>query len=276
MQKSVMSIQMLIVVSNSKEGKMGRIFAIGGGELRNGEIFEIHKAIVQAVTSYNPKLLFIPTASDDAPGYSDSVRKEFGDLLGCVVDVLELIEGYDDDTMIRKRIMDSDVIYVGGGNTKKMMEIWKKHKVDDYLREAYNKGIILSGLSAGAICWFDLGQSDSDTNASGLTQPYSLVEGIGLIPLMLCPHYDEGDREEDFDKKIMESSLKGIALANNCAIEVLEDGYRIIKSKEAAKAFHVYVDSGKMYETITTYYHVITNCFCTIFINLRFILKPRV
>lgn len=218
---------------------MGRIIAIGGGELRSGDTLGIDKIIVDAANKDIPKLLFIPTASNDAEGYIDGIKAAFGDGLGCVVTALRLVESPPSNSEIRELIVSADIIYVGGGNTKMMMEVWRQHSVDNYLKEAYEKGVILSGLSAGSICWFEYGHSDSDTLASGEIQPYSLVEGMGLIPIINCPHYNEEGRADDFSVKVMESRVIGLALDNYTAIDIKDDGFRIVKTDKYAHAYRI-------------------------------------
>ena len=93
--------------------------------------------------------MFIPTASDDSQGYIDVFNNIYGDKLGCITDTLLLINKDASDKDIKNKILSSDIIYVGGGNTSKMLDIWRKHKVDEYLGQAFEKGAILSGLSAG-------------------------------------------------------------------------------------------------------------------------------
>ena len=92
---------------------------------------------------------------------------------------------YSDD-YLKQAILETDIIYVGGGDTAYMMEIWRKYKIDQLLMQAYNKGVILSGLSAGAICWALSGHSDSQSFHSDKWS-YSKVNGLGLIPTIICP-----------------------------------------------------------------------------------------
>src|SRR3989338_3503001 len=140
---------------------MGKIIAIGGGEIgRPGypvETTKIDREIIRLTGKKSPKLLFLPTASSDDSGYAKVVEKHFGKRLGCRVDVLYLIGTKTAAREIEKRVLQSDIIYVGGGNTLKMLKIWRKRGVDRALEKAYKKGIVLSGVSAGSICWFDSG-----------------------------------------------------------------------------------------------------------------------
>jgi peptidase E len=90
---------------------------------------------------------------------------------------------------LRAHLMAQDVIYVGGGNTANMLAIWRVHGVDAILREAWAAGAVLCGVSAGAICWFEAGVTDS----FGL-QLGPLNDGLGLLAGSFCPHYDSEDR----------------------------------------------------------------------------------
>lgn len=219
------------------------IYAIGGGEINDLETFEIDKKIVEASGKKNPKALFIPTASGEPQGYVDSFDKLYGDKLGCETDCLLLIDGRTSSEEAEKKIMSSDIIYVGGGNTGMMMEVWKKYNVDKHLIEAHEKGIILSGLSAGSICWFNKGQSDIEQFEVGSLDNYTIIDGIGLIDAMHSPHYNEDKREIDFSLKMENYDGVGIAIDNNCAIEFNGNEYKVHKSDPTANAYKVFKSS---------------------------------
>jgi dipeptidase E len=193
-------------------------------------------------------LLFIPTASNDSESYYNVVKKHFNDNLKCKTDVLYLIKNKYSNKELREKILKSDIIYVGGGNTKMMIRVWKKFGIDKILKEAYGKGIILSGISAGAICWFKFGNSDSLKFAdkkAGMIK----VSGLGIIKGIICPHYDVEKQRKTELKKMMQT-IKGFALAfDNCsAIEIIDDKYRFIYSKKTANVYKVYWEKGKYYE----------------------------
>lgn len=141
---------------------MGTIVVIGGGELIELETLEIDRKVVQLTQKAKPKALFIPTASSDATGYCDTFSKVYGDILGCETSHLLLVSQTYTHDEITDLITAADLIYVGGGNTRKMLEIWKNTGVDTLLKEAYSSGTVLAGLSAGSICWFEYGHSDSE------------------------------------------------------------------------------------------------------------------
>jgi len=139
---------------------MKKLVAIGGGHIgRLGAVSTtpIDREIIRLAGKKNPRLLFVPTASDDSEPYCEIAKKYFGGL-GCAVSVLYLVREKPALKEIRKKIFDSDIVYVGGGDTLKMMRIWRKLGVDKVLKLAYQKGVVLSGKSAGAICWFDSGR----------------------------------------------------------------------------------------------------------------------
>jgi len=224
---------------------MGKIVAIGGGELRFNETLSIDKFIVQFSEIPNPKLLFIPTASGESQGYIEIVKRIYGEQLGCRVDTLLLSDSGITENEIKHKILSSDIIYVGGGNTEKMMEIWRENKVDKYLKEAYKNNILLSGLSAGSICWFQKGHSEF-RNPDGCWD-YTQVQGIGLISAIHCPHYNESGRE-GFDDMMKKEEIPGIAIENNCAIVIKDDMYKIIKSNNSSKAYLLQNHNGKLFK----------------------------
>lgn len=229
-----------------------KIVAIGGGEIgRPGfpvETTKIDKEIIRLTGKSKPKLLFIPTASSDSEGYAKVVEMHFGTNLGCKVDTLFLLKQKLSRNEIENKILNTDAIYVGGGNTLKMMNVWRKYGVDKILVKAGEKGVVLSGVSAGAICWFRSGSSDSRR----FTDPKAdliKVNGINLVPALFCPHYDlEKDRKPDLKHLMEKTSGVAIALDNCCAIEIIDDMYRIISSKKTANAYRVYWNKGKFYE----------------------------
>jgi len=138
---------------------------------------------------------------------------------------------------IQEKFLWSNIIYVAGGDTVKMMDIWRDKQIDKYLKKASENNIILSGVSAGSICWFTKGHSDNNlrTNPEGWWD-YTQAVGIDLIPAIHCPHYNEKGHQI-FDEIMKTEELPGIAIENNCAIVIKDDMYRIIKSDNIRKAY---------------------------------------
>ncbi len=235
---------------------MGKIVAIGGGEIgRPGypvETLSIDKNIVELTGKKNPKILLIPTASKDSLGYYSVVQKHFGERLGCNVDVLYLIKEKLSIKEIRSKIFSSDIIYVGGGDTGFMLRCWRRNGVDKILREAYEKGIVLSGVSAGAICWFRYGSSDTRKFKNPEDSSLTRLSCLGLVNLTLSPHHvREPHRKKGMIEIMSRTSGIGIALDDNCALEIVDERYKIISSKEEANAHKVYYKNGKLiYELV--------------------------
>ncbi|MFQ5621295.1 MAG: Type 1 glutamine amidotransferase-like domain-containing protein, partial [Candidatus Nanoarchaeia archaeon] len=109
---------------------MGKIVAIGGGEIKNFETLSIDRAITKLTGKKKPKALFIPTASGDAEGYWQTFQKVYGKRLGCRTDKLFLLREKPTNKEITKKIKWADLIYVGGGNTLRMLKIWRRKGVD--------------------------------------------------------------------------------------------------------------------------------------------------
>ncbi|MDU5083203.1 Type 1 glutamine amidotransferase-like domain-containing protein [uncultured Tissierella sp.] len=236
---------------------MGIIVAIGGGEISKLETWVIDEYIVKSAGKVNPKALFIPTASNEPQGYIDIFNDIYGKRLGCKIDVLYLINGNLSDIEIRSKILSADIIYVGGGDTVKMMEVWRSKKVDEYLKEAYEAGIVLSGLSAGSMCWFRYGHGDSDLsrNKDGWWD-YQRIDGLSFIDAIHCPHYNEKGGE-GFDEIMKTFEGIGIAIENNCALVIKDDKFKILKSDEKSNAYKLYKLNGIVYKQILDNYDLI-------------------
>lgn len=229
---------------------MKKIVAIGGGEISAKSTLAIDKEIIRLSGKKKPKLLFIPTASSDSEGYWNNIEKYFGNYLGCKTDVMFLIKEKPTKSEIEKKILTSDIIYVGGGNTLKMMRLWRQLGIDLVLKTAYDQGIVLCGISAGSICWFDSGHSDSMSFYHPTKWKYINVKGLGFIKGTHCPHYDSQTlqvaRKNNFQNMISRIGESGIAIEDNCAIEFIDGYYKVIASKPLASAYKVYKKNGKI------------------------------
>lgn len=229
---------------------MVKIIAIGGGEIgepkenSNGfqpvETTSIDKQILLLTEKKNPTLLFLPTASYDSVSYYETAKKHFTKVGFSSVDVLYLSDKTLTQDQIKEVILSHDAIYVGGGNTLRMMTIWKRLGVNKILKQALDKNIVLSGLSAGSICWFSYGNSDSRRYSSGSKQLIK-VAGLGYIDALICPHYDtEIHRQDDLKRMMKTTTQMAIALDECSALEIVDDKYRVITSKPTAKVRKIY------------------------------------
>lgn len=225
------------------------IVAIGGGDTKNDVI---NKEIVRLSGKSKPNFLFVPTAVDDDAKYVLEYTNIFRDL-GCNTDALLLLNKTLIKAVIKEKIMWADIIFVGGGNTLKMMKCWRRLGVDKLLEEAYNQGKVMCGRSAGSICWFEAGHSDSYSfDKKRKSWDYIKVTGLGFLPGIHCPHFDSytegGELRSDSFKAMMEknSSEVGIAIDDNCAIVFKDDLCRVIASKNSANAYRVFSAMGQV------------------------------
>jgi len=222
---------------------MGKIVAIGGGEINKRETLAIDQEIIRLSGKKDPKVLFIPTASLDSNEYINDFIDYYGKHLGCKVDVLKLIKQSITIKEIKEIILSSDVVYVGGGNTLMMMKLWRKLGVDEVLHEAYEKDIALCGISAGAICWFNFGLSDS-RRFKNPSAPLIRVTGLGIINGLLCPHYHsekyDKDRATSLRDMVERRGGRALAIDDFCAVAFVDYSYKVLTSKRGAHAYNVY------------------------------------
>ena len=130
---------------------------------------------------------------EDSEEYQENFEKLYGEELGLETDSL-LLYSNPSEKQIEEKIQSADIIYVSGGNTKRMIEKWHETGVDNLLREAYENGTLMSGLSAGAICWFEYGHSDSESYEKDGEWDFIKVEGLNIIEdIIFCPHYHSED-----------------------------------------------------------------------------------
>jgi dipeptidase E len=227
------------------------IVAIGGGEIRTRGTAPIDREMIRLAKKKHPMLLFIPTASSDSDRYWKHVQEYFGEFLKCRTDVLFLIKEQPSREQIHRKISSADIIYVGGGNTLLMMRIWRRLGVDHLLKAAYEKGTVLAGISAGSICWFDSGHSDSMSFYDPRKWKYINVRGLGFLKGIHCPHYNSMTRgiprRKHFRDMIRKAGGVGIAIENNCAIEFIDGRfYKVITSRSYAHAYRVHKNRGKV------------------------------
>lgn len=207
-----------------------RIIPCGGRQLWYPQLID---HVLSFAKRSRPKVLFLPTASGDD---GTSIRL-FGMAMGrrpCDLAVLELFARTVDD--VGGLVRDQDVIVVGGGNTANMLAIWRLHGVDLALRAAYDRGTVLTGWSAGCLCWYEGGTTDSFTPELG-----PLHDGLGFLPGSASPHYDsEPRRPLVYAREIAAGLPPGIALDDGVAA-VYEDErlIEVVSGRAGGRAFLV-------------------------------------
>jgi len=221
------------------------IVAIGGGSVSLGETAEIDRVLIGLAGKERPRVLFVPTASGDDPDYVRDFSRAY-EGLGCEVDSLCLYSGDDP-----QKSLAADAIYVGGGNTKRMIATWKELGVDRLLRDHLNQGKPAGGLSAGSICWFRVGNSDWPIHEGVEGVNTARLDALGFVDLVLCPHTkNEEFRLSEF-REMMKGELgAGIGLDDGCAIWVKDDTYRILASLPGSVAHHIEWIDGDLHERV--------------------------
>ncbi|MFF7777501.1 Type 1 glutamine amidotransferase-like domain-containing protein [Streptomyces tanashiensis] len=178
-----------------------RRLALLGGGFSTDDDGLLDDWVFGQVTVPRPKVCFIPTASGDAPAY---VEKFFEACRSrsCEPSVLQLFRRELDDDELRTFLLSQDVVYVGGGNTANMLAVWRAHGVDQLLREVFDRGTLLCGISAGANCWAEGSHTDS---FGPLTH---LSDGLSLLSGSVCPHYDsEPGRRSSYQAAVASRAL---------------------------------------------------------------------
>lgn len=221
------------------------VIAIGGGEIRDKETQGIDEYIAalarERAGDRRPCGLFIPTASHDFMPYYNSFHKMYTGVFDIKTDVaLSVFKDIDAEKM-RQKFEKADFLYVGGGDTVFMIEHWKKSGLLELIREAYDRGVPLCGLSAGAICWFTTMYTDSAAKGDG--EQYALYDGLNWIKGIISPHYNR--RMVDFDKILCYNNQCAYAIEDNCALE-FADGEFVKSISCGGNAYYIECKDGEM------------------------------
>jgi len=222
---------------------MKQIIALGGGGFSmEPENPLLDSYILNQLGKTNPKICFIPTASGDSDSYI-SRYYNFFEQQNCRPSHLSLFKPPTRD--LESFVLDKEIIYVGGGNTKNLLVLWKEWGLDIIIRKAWEEGILLAGISAGSICWFEEGVTDS--YGDGLES----IKCLGLLKGSNCPHYDgEVDRRPSYHELIASRKIQGgIATDDGVAIHYIgQEIKKIVSSRVSSKAYRVSYDD-KLVET---------------------------
>ena len=220
------------------------IVAIGGGGFgRSLGSLEIEKYIISLISKKRPKICFIPTASGDNSLYKLNFYRAFSSL-DCRTSHIDFFSRTEN---LEEKILGQDIIYVGGGNTKSMLAVWKEWNLHNILQNAYENGIVMCGVSAGAICWFDKGITDS------FAKELTILNCLGIIKDTACPHFDEEkDREPYVNDVIKKEIIKScICIEGNCALHIKNDfEYSSIDFGNGKKCFRVFKENNKLIKEI--------------------------
>ena len=218
------------------------IVAIGGGGFgRNPNKPVIEDYIVNLSDSKKPTITFFPTASAEDSNYIVNFYTAFSKL-NCKAQHISLFKKTPD---LKSIIDESDIIYVGGGNTKSMLAVFREWNLDKFIIDAYKQGKILAGVSAGAICWFEVGITDSWAYGLRVLDCMSILNGV------CCPHYDgEANRRPSVKKFLKDRSIEScLCIEDGAALHYENENLKTaISFYNDKNAYQVRYESNELIE----------------------------
>ena len=229
---------------------MKKIIAIGGGELRERTTLKIDEYIAGLAKvragDRRANALFIPTASHDFMPYYNTFHKVYTGVFDIKTDVALSVFKEVDLEKMKAKFAKADMIYVGGGDTVFMIESWKKTGLLPLIEDAYERGVVITGLSAGAICWFSDMYTDSATVSEETGEKYAMFKGLNLVKGVISPHY--GSRMLDFDKIVCYNYDRAYGIEDDAAL-VIENGEIVGSVTCGGKALLIERKDGELKKT---------------------------
>jgi peptidase E len=223
-------------------GRTRQVIALGGGGFLmepDNPVLDLY--VLRQARTAHPAVTFLGTARGDADSNVVKFYKAFTSY-DCRPSHLQLFER---TPKLREHLLRQDVIYVGGGNTKSMLAVWREWGLPALLQEAWQEGIVLAGVSAGAICWFQQGVTDS------WSEKLTVLECLGFLEGSCCPHYDgEPGRRPAYHDFLLKNDISpGFAIDDYAAIHLVDgEVLRVVASKPEARAYRVRVQAGMVQE----------------------------
>ena len=218
------------------------IVAMGGGGFLMEPSPLLDDYVLALCGKAEPNVCFLATASGDAAADIEAFHRAFPPGRARATH-LSLFRRDERDP--RERLLAQDMVYVAGGNTVNLLAVWRAHGVDAALREAWEAGVVLCGMSAGSLCWFEAGVTDSYGPLR------ALHDGLGLLPGSNCPHYDgEAERRPTYRRAVAEGLPAGIAADDCCALHFAgTELVETVSSRPAAQAYRVEMGPEGVVET---------------------------
>ena len=221
---------------------MGQIIAIGGGGLSlQPDNLALDRYVLEQTGKPRPAICFLPTAAADSP---DSIVEFFSAFsqLECRASYLSLFGSIPSD--LESFVLEHDVVYVGGGRTRNMLALWREWGLVEILHKALEERVILSGVSAGGVCWFQ----QAVTMVSGTL---GVLEGLGFLGGSCCPHYDsQAARRSAYHQFVAQGDiLPGFGIDDGVALHFVDgELQRVVRSRPDAQAYVVERISGEVTE----------------------------
>jgi dipeptidase E len=219
----------------------GTIVAMGGLSRDDAELRLLENYVLGLAARERPRVLFVPTAVADDAEQTLWAYSQLGNR--AQVSHVSFFPWPPPD--LRRLAFEQDVIFVSGGNTANALAIWRTHGFDETLRQAWEAGVVLTGWSAGMLCWFEAGVTDSFG-----PQLQGMRDGLGFLPGSACPHYDgELERRPVYTKLVAEGFPPGLA-ADDC-VALRFDGTELaetVTARPGARAYRVSRDGEEPIE----------------------------
>jgi len=209
-----------------------QIVAIGGGDS------DVALDYVLSFVPPSPRLLWVGTAGAEDAEHALAIHDQFRGRAD--VQRLEFFPWPPEG--LREVVLSQDVIVVGGGNTANMLAVWRAHGFDAILREAWEAGVVLTGWSAGMICWFEAGVTDSFG-----PQLEGMQDGLGLLAGSACPHYDDEERRRPVYRRLVDEGFPpGYAADSGVGLHFVgTELVEVVSTREGATAYRVEPGSEK-------------------------------
>ncbi len=224
------------------------LVAIGGGSLaeKTTALIDGYVANLAKVRTGERRAVgvFIGTASHDSMPYFNTFRKTYTSDFNLKADCVLSVYGEMNEEKIKSKFEKADLIYIGGGDTLFMLDLWREKGIYDLVVDAYNRGVIIAGLSAGAICWFKKMYTDSQFINGKDNYKYSIRDGIGILDGVCCPHYEE--RVFDFDGEFasLDEELAWGIEGNSCI--VFKNGKYLESLSAGGKSYKIVKNNGSI------------------------------
>jgi len=219
-----------------------RTIAVVGGGVVGPAMDRLNGFLLELTGKERPRICAIPTATGDAAANLVVYYQRYA----CRADATHL-DLFDRSVVdIPGLLLAQDIIWVGGGNTANMLAVWRVHGVDTILREAWQRGIVLAGGSAGGLCWFECGVTDS----FGPLAP--LNDGLGLLPGSHCPHYDSEPERRPTYKRLIKGGFPAGYAADDGVVLLFRDRQlaEVVTVREEAHGYRVECGDGRVAETV--------------------------
>jgi dipeptidase E len=211
---------------------MRQIVAFGGGgfSMESGNPL-LDDYVLGLTGEPEPRVCFLPTASGDADHYLVRFYNAFRDRTKpSHISLFRRERGVAD---VRNHLLSQDLIYVGGGSLLSLLGVWRAHGIDEYLREAWEAGVVLCGLSAGSLCWFA-------EAVSGYHGEVNRVPALGFLPHSNAVHYADGDRRGAFHNSLHDGMVSGYAAEDGAALRFVGDELvEVVSSRAEARAYRL-------------------------------------